>query len=1113
MKLILKIMKNPITLLVSIIAGFLIAVYAKNIVPYLEPVNTIYIHLLQMCVLPIVSCAVAVNIGTLLNGKFKGLLRRWAAAALATLLFSAGLAVCLAFGARNYITPDEQTKQALTRLQGADEEDVSFFTEVRYYDDENIAEAQEEEFSVVDFLINAIPTNIFVSFVNNDTLKVLLFFGLFGIMLGLIDEQKSNAVRRGMDGIYQAFCRLVDLILNFLPLGMCVMIAVQFSKEGVTGIVVSLFKLILLIYLTLFVMMVISFCVIQKCTKCSIREHMKAVKRTFFVAVGTSSCIATVSVAMDDVPEHLRLDRSVSRSVMPIGMTIFQSGVIICAAIAAVFGTTIYNVDINFNTILIILVGSIMYSFSIVGIPGIVAVSMMSMILSPLGIPSEMIVLIYLAIIPVIDPFSVFASVYSNIAITAAVSGREGADNRKRRLGRKLFAAAMGISAAAVIIVSAVALFQFIETKELIVKTKQEEKDTLYETNIGIMTDAMRESVRMLATGYAEEISGNIETIETSVRLLAENIEDLYGKEIPGTSKFGDDMVYLQPGVRMEDVEAEFAQVRESRDLIDNVARTFERVSATYYVSESGMLLSNVEVDYMAGEEIDRRTREWYRGAVQQGGVYWTDIYQDALSGKSALTCSCPVYAGDGTVMGVIAHDIYLESLCDAILTDSSELFEYSFIVDKDGEQIAGAGGEDPPDIGAEVKNIIMSDRESAVEIYPDKEVVLGYAGIRRNDWHFFVLVDYDTIAAPANNVGEAIVESNSAFLSFIDQKIQEVLMAFIIIAVCMIAVVFVVTSRITGSIVRPVELLTDGVQKISSGNLDYQLAMTADGEIGELAEAFNKMTVDLKEYIRNLEHVTAEKERIGAELNVATQIQADMLPSIFPAFPGRQEVDIYATMNPAKEVGGDFYDFFMVDERHLAIVMADVSGKGVPAALFMVIGKTLIKDHTRPGADLGEVFSEVNNLLCESNHEGLFITAFEGVLDLVTGELVFVNAGHEIPFICKRGEVFKPYEISPGFVLAGMEDMKYNCGSMRLEPGDKIFEYTDGVTEATDSGNRLYGMERLEAVLGRHALLPPGELLAAVKEDIDAFVGEAPQFDDITMLCLEYRERMKILY
>ncbi len=252
----------------------------------------------------------------------------------------------------------------------------------------------------------------------------------------------------------------------------------------------------------------------------------------------------------------------------------------------------------------------------------------------------------------------------------------------------------------------------------------------------------------------------------------------------------------------------------------------------------------------------------------------------------------------------------------------------------------------------------------------------------------------------------------------------------------------------------------------------------------------------------------SAAAARNAAELNVATNIQQSMLPCIFPAFPEREEFDIFADMNPAREVGGDFYDFFMVDEGHLAMVVADVSGKGVPAALFMVIGKTLIKDHTQPGRDLGTVFSEVNNLLCEANSEGMFITAFEGVLDLASGELNFVNAGHELPFICRNKGSFEPYKIRPGFVLAGMEDMRFQAGSLVLEPGDKLFQYTDGVTEATNAKSELYGMDRLKAVLDRNRTKTPACILPEVKRDIDMFVGSAPQFDDITMICLEYRGR-----
>ena len=281
---------------------------------------------------------------------------------------------------------------------------------------------------------------------------------------------------------------------------------------------------------------------------------------------------------------------------------------------------------------------------------------------------------------------------------------------------------------------------------------------------------------------------------------------------------------------------------------------------------------------------------------------------------------------------------------------------------------------------------------------------------------------------------------------------------------------------------------------------------MSENSEVGNLAKSYVSMIRDLDLYTEHLTQATAEKERIEAELNVANHIQSSMLPCIFPAFPELKEFEIYATMNPAKEVGGDFYDFFMVDDRHLAVVMADVSGKGVPAALFMVIGKTLIKDHTQPQKSLGEVFNNVNNLLCDSNKEGLFITAFEGVLDLITGQFCYVNAGHELPYICRKNQDFEPYKIKPGFVLAGMEDMHYMEGSLQLEAGDRVFLYTDGVTEATNAADELYGNKRLQDILNRNKGMGPQQLLEEIKNDVDRFAKGVSQFDDITMLCLEYK-------
>ena len=282
--------------------------------------------------------------------------------------------------------------------------------------------------------------------------------------------------------------------------------------------------------------------------------------------------------------------------------------------------------------------------------------------------------------------------------------------------------------------------------------------------------------------------------------------------------------------------------------------------------------------------------------------------------------------------------------------------------------------------------------------------------------------------------------------------------------------------------------------------------AIPKGDEIGALAVSFRNMMDELDDYMANLAAVTADKERIATELNVATQIQASMLPCIFPAFPGREEFEVYATMTPAKEVGGDFYDFFLVDDDHLALVIADVSGKGVPAALFMVIAKTLLKNAAQTGLSPKEVLEKVNNQLCENNEAEMFVTVWFGIFEISTGKLTAANAGHEYPAVRHENGKFELFRDRHGFVLAGMENARYREYEMALKAGDTLFVYTDGVAEATDAANTLYRTDRMLAALNRKETAGPEELLRNVKEDIDRFVGEAPQFDDITMLALRVK-------
>ena len=338
------------------------------------------------------------------------------------------------------------------------------------------------------------------------------------------------------------------------------------------------------------------------------------------------------------------------------------------------------------------------------------------------------------------------------------------------------------------------------------------------------------------------------------------------------------------------------------------------------------------------------------------------------------------------------------------------------------------------------------------------------------------------------------------------DQFARRISIASSVVVILMTLINTLVVHRM---VILPVELISKeagefvGNKAKVSDKLD---AIRTRDEIQSLSDSVYQMEVDINEYISDIKSITAEKERIGAELSVATHIQANMLPKVFPAFPGRTEFDIYATMNPAKEVGGDFYDYFLITENKLGMVMADVSGKGIPAALFMVIAKTLIKNRALMGESPSEVLYHVNNELLEGNEAGLFVTVWLAVVDLETGKGIAANAGHEHPALRRAGGEFELVKYRHSPAVATMEEMKYREHEFELHPGDTLFVYTDGVTEATNKDEKLFGEERLVEALNRKPDAEPDELLANVRDGINEFVQDAQQFDDITMMGMIYK-------
>lgn len=317
-----------------------------------------------------------------------------------------------------------------------------------------------------------------------------------------------------------------------------------------------------------------------------------------------------------------------------------------------------------------------------------------------------------------------------------------------------------------------------------------------------------------------------------------------------------------------------------------------------------------------------------------------------------------------------------------------------------------------------------------------------------------------------------------------------------IVVFLALFVIIWILLKK---QIVDNIRRINGSLAQITDGNLDVTVDVRNNEEFNALSDDINTTVDTLKRYIEEAQ------TRIDQELEFARSVQHAALPSVFPPFPNRTDFDLFARMDTAKEVGGDFYDFFMLGEDLLGFLIADVSGKGIPAAMFMMEAKTLIKSLVESGVPVEQVCCVANEKLCENNGDDMFVTAWLGMLDLKTGVLHYVNAGHNPPLLCRVGEQFAYLKGKVDFVLAGMEGVRYCRQELTLQPGDRLYLYTDGVTEATALDEQMYGEERLLSGLNQAGVVTPRELCAAIKEDVDRFVGDAPQFDDITMLSLTY--------
>ena len=377
-----------------------------------------------------------------------------------------------------------------------------------------------------------------------------------------------------------------------------------------------------------------------------------------------------------------------------------------------------------------------------------------------------------------------------------------------------------------------------------------------------------------------------------------------------------------------------------------------------------------------------------------------------------------------------------------------------------------------------------MKNGKTASKLYT-AEIVNAETGYRETYLYVFKFVDGYCIIA-------AMPEVEATFMR--DASIYNTIYMQIIVFTALLVFIYILIKRV---IINNLQKVNDTLARITGGDLNVTVDVRTNEEFASLSDDINSTVTTLKRYIKEA------AARIDKELEYAKQIQLSALPTNYPEGEG---YSIYAQMIAAKEVGGDFYDFYKLNDNTVAFLVADVSGKGIPAAMFMMTAKTIIKDLAESGMKVNDIFTKANAKLCENNESGMFVTAWMGILDIPSGKLQFANAGHNPPLLKKADGNFEYLKTRAGFVLAGMEGVKYRVGEIILSKGDRLFLYTDGVTEATNTQDELYGEDRLLEFMSKNSNFEAAKLLPKVKNNIDKFVGEAPQFDDITMLIFDYK-------
>ena len=712
--------------------------------------------------------------------------------------------------------------------------------------------------------------------------------------------------------------------------------------------------------------------------------------------------------------------------------------------------------------------------------------------------------------------------------------------DKRRSLGTTILVAMVALVVLTLVIITVVFTVRLSNMQRKLVEYNGMLGDKAGEISSASMKDEVTERLMKIAIGQADIVDSNFSHFKATVELLASDATYLYehpakfGRitiEEPKAENDGKLVVHI---THSKNTDMSDPAVIDEAGLLGNESNTLMSAHAgnpsmakCYIATESGLM---IEADRDSSAKIaedgsvafyEAAERPWYIGTKAANSTFFTNVTPEASGKRIGMMCGSPV-TRYGQFMGVACAGMYLDDVDKMVQSTELGNEGIACIINNQGQLLFSSENTGELSITKETADLDLrqSDNKELAQLVTDAmEGQESYRVVKVNDqtyyvafspmetvgWSFLIMLPEETVQQPTQDLLQEINNITYEAENQTSSSMKELVWGILFTGIMAILLAFILAYFISKFVVAPLKQLTDKVGKLQGDDLEFEWKDVNEEEIQLLAQSFGNMTMRMKEYIEEVTRITAEKEKIGAELSVATQIQADMLPRIFPPFPERKEFELYATMDPAKEVGGDFYDFFLIDDDHLGLVVADVSGKGVPAALFMVIAKTLIKNRALLHGSPAEVLKYANEQLCEGNEAELFVTVWFAILEISTGKGIAANAGHEHPAI-KRADgkwELSIYRHSPA--VATMEGINFREHEFELHPGDSLYVYTDGVPEATNISNELFGPERMLDSLNRDPDADVETLAKTVKKDVDDFTGEAPQFDDITMLAFRY--------